>query len=194
MSRSSAATSSDVQAGPWGINDSKRLWGHLTRVFPAMAFPEGEGGPDASVAACIKVLSEDSFVVRQGHAGAPGGVIHCLLARGGYRSLARLAHGYICIAHSVQANLAFIVRCTRQVAKLQNPAAGPSHGIRTEGETTHAIRVSGARLAAGRLTAEIDDRMLAADVLLTESGATASGLGGEEILSMWMDGEAYELR
>ena len=54
-----------MRAGPWGINDSKRLWGNLTRVFPAMAFPEGEGGPDASVAACIKVLSEDSFEVRE---------------------------------------------------------------------------------------------------------------------------------
>ena len=75
MSRSSAATSGDVQAGPWGINDSKRLWGHLNRVFPAMTFPEGEGGPDASVAACVKVLSENSFEVRrqQGGAGNPGG-------------------------------------------------------------------------------------------------------------------------
>ena len=64
-----------MRAGPWGINDSKRLWGNLTRVFPAMAFPEGEGGPDASVAACIKVLSEDSFEVRgqQGDAWEPRG-------------------------------------------------------------------------------------------------------------------------
>ena len=78
---------------------------------------------------------------------------------------------------------------------MQYPAAGgPEHDISTEGETTRAIQVSGARLAAGRLTAEVDGRMVAADVLLTECGTSASGLGGEEILSMWMDGEAYELR
>ena len=95
----------------------------------------------------------------------------------------------------MQANISFIVNCALKVAKMRNPAAGgPARDSSTEDETTRAIQVSGARLAAGRLTAEVDGRMVAANVLLTEHGPPASGLGGEEILSIWMDGEAYELR
>ncbi|KAG1663236.1 hypothetical protein FOA52_004437 [Chlamydomonas sp. UWO 241] len=127
--------------GPWDLPDSKRLWGHVTRGFEGMVFPEGEGGPHAHVSVRLKLLSAGDF-----DASCSGG------------------------------------------AAADEAADTDSAGAAVVAPAV-AVAVRGAALdvASGRLSAEVDGRRALADVLLHPHGSN-------DVLCLWLDGCAYELR